>query len=160
MKKIILLIAVLISGISFSFAQDEEPGRRDKMFREVQEFKMKYLAQEMDLSDVQKKKFFELYEEMTKSRQECYKDAISLDRKLKSAPEEAKEEEYEQVTEAFSKANSEWSVIENQYNEKFAEFLTPKQIYKMREAENNFRAKLDEMRHSRKKDHHSKRDKK
>lgn len=155
MKKIILLFIVFVSGISVLLAQEEDHSRRERMFKEVQEFKMNYLAQEMDLNDSQKKQFFEVYEEMSKSKSECYKDAIELDRKLKSE-KDATDDEYQQVTAAFTKANTEWADEEKEYNEKFSTFLTPKQIYKMKEAENNFRTKLEEMRSSRKKDHHKK----
>lgn len=166
MKKLFLFLTILlISGVGL-FAQttnsttpEETSSKREKMMKEVQEFKMKYLAQEMDLSEVQKKKFFELYEEMSQAKQSCYKEAIQMDRELKQ-DKDASEEDYQQVTVAFNKANQEWSEEEKVYNEKFAEFLTQKQIYKMREAENNFRAKLDEMKHSRRKDHHKKKDSK
>lgn len=153
MKKIFLFVLLLSAGIGVMAAQDKEDGKREKMFREVQEFKMKYLAQEMDLSELQKKKFFEVYEEMEQSKRNCYKEATQADRKLKK-DKEATEADYQQVTAAYTKANSEWANQEKQFNEKFSEFLSQKQIYKMKEAENSFKAKLDEMRHSRKKDHH------
>lgn len=157
MRKLLLFTILILSGVCFSFAQEESNGRREKMVREVQEFKMKYLAQEMDLSEQQKKRFFELYEEMSLKKQECYKEALQLDRELKNE-KDASEEDYEQVTSAYNKANAQWSEEEKVYNEQFADFLSQKQIYKMREAENNFRVKLDEMRHSRRKDHPKKHD--
>lgn len=158
MKKLFLFISLLMATISLSFAHDEDMVKREKMFREVQEFKMKYLAQEMDLSEVQKKKFFEVYEEMTESRKECYQEAAVMDRRLKE-DKNPTEEDYQQVRNAFNKANANWAEIEQQYDEKFSEFLSQKQIYKMKEAETNFRAKFDEMKHNRKRDHfHKKRD--
>ena len=157
MRKIYLLILLMAASIGYAFAKDEDPGKRKKMFKEVQEFKMKYLAQEMDLSDSQKKQFFELYEEMSKSKHDCYKEALEMDRTLKE-DKNATEADYQKVTEAFNKANLESAEIDNQYNEKFAEFLTPKQIYKMKEAETNFKSKLEEMKVNRKKDHHKKND--
>ena len=159
MKKLILISIILLSGFSSLFAQEEDPVKREKMFREVQEFKMKYLAQEMDLSELQKKKFFELYEEESESKKECYQEAVVMDRKLKKEKEPT-EEEYQQVRNAFSDANAKWAEIEKQYDEKFSEFLSQKQIYKMKEAENSFRAKFEEMKRKRKKDHHKKYDEK
>lgn len=155
MKKFLLFLTLIFIGCFFIHAQEDDKGRREKIFREVQEFKMKYLAQEMDLSELQKKKFFEVYEEMNVSKQECYKEAVEKQKALK-ANKDASEEEYQQATEALNKANAQWADEEKIYNEKFAEFLSQKQIYKMREAENSFKAKLDEMRHSRKRDHHRK----
>lgn len=159
MKKLYFLLLILIMGVGFANAHDKDSDqKKEKMFREVQEFKMKYLAQEMDLSELQKKKFFEVYEEMEKSRQACFTDAMRLNRKVKKN-KEATDADYQQATEAFNKANAEWAVEEKQYNEKLSEFLSQKQIFKMREAENNFRSKLDEMRQKKKKDHHDKHEK-
>lgn len=152
MKKLLLIIALLISGFNLLFADGDNQLKREKRFREVQEFRMKYLAQEMDLSEVQKKKFFELYQEMMESKKDCYQEYLVMNRKLKDS-KDASEEDYEQVRNALNKANLNWTEIEQQYDEKFSEFLSQKQIYKMKEAENNFRAKFDEMKHSRKKAH-------
>ena len=127
------------------------------MFQEVLEFKMKYLAQEMDLSEAQKKKFYEVYSEMSQSRRECYGEAVKLDKEVKHK-KDASEADYQKATEALNQANARWAEQEKIYNEKFSEFLSSKQIYKMKEGENTFRAKLDEMRQSRKKDHHKKHD--
>ena len=152
MRKISLLIIMLLTCFSFSFSQERDPGKRERMFKEVQEFKMKYLAQEMELSELQKKKFFEVYEEMQESKKECYQEAVVMDHRLKEEKDPT-EEDYQQVRNAFNQANAKWSEIESSYDEKFSEFLTQKQIYKMREAENSFRAKFEEMKHSRRKDH-------
>ena len=143
---------MMLCALGAAFAQEDDAAKRDKIYREVQEFKMNYLAQEMDLSEDQKKKFIEVYEEMNESRHQCFKEAMHMDRKLKK-DKDASEEDYAKVTEAFSKANAQWAEMEKAYNEKFSEFLSQKQIYKMKEAENSFRVKLEEMKHNRKKDH-------
>lgn len=166
MKKLSLIILFLLAGFTFSSSQDlgenqgEEPfktspEKREKMFREVQEFKMKYLAQEMELSEVQKVKFYELYEEEQASKKECYQEAVVMDRRLKKEKDPS-EENYQQVRSAFNMANMKWAEIEKQYDEKYSEFLSQKQIYKMKEAENSFRAKFEEMKHNRKREHHKK----
>ena len=157
MKKLFLFIVLAFQLALPALAQEEDPARKEKIFREVQEFKMNYLAKEMDLSESQKVKFFELYEEMSRSKQQVYSEAMQMDRDLKK-DRDATDEDYQQVTAAFNKANAQWSEEEKVYNEKFAEFLSQKQIYKMREAENNFRSKLKEMNHSRKKEGHHKKE--
>lgn len=156
-KKIFLLMMFSAMGIALSFAQTDDQNKIDRRIKEVQEYKMKYIAQEMELSEAQKKKFFEVYQEMNTAKFNCYKDAVNMDRNLRQ-DKNATEQDYQQVTEAFNKANDEWAQYEKTYNEKFSEFLTQKQIYKMREAENSFRAKFEEMKHNRKRDHHKKPD--
>ena len=134
----------------------EDSEKRDQRIREMKEFKMKYLAKEMDLTDSQKQRFFELYDEMGQKLDACYKTPRDMERRLKKQGKEASEEDYQKVTEAFNQANVEGAEIEKTYNEKFVEFLSSKQIYKLKEAEKNFRERLEEMRHKRKKEHKKK----
>lgn len=157
MRKLSLIILLLFTAMAIVFAHDGDPVKKEKMMKDVQEFKMKYLAQEMELSELQKKKFFEVYEEMCESKKECYQEAMVMDRRIKKNPD-ASEEDYQQVRNAFNQANANWAEIEKEYDDKFSEFLSQKQIYKMKEAENSFRAKFEEMKHNRKKDHHKKKE--
>ena len=157
MKKLGLLIFLLFTATGFAFSQKEEGEVVEKRMREVQEFKMKYLAQEMELSEAQKKKFYEVYGEMMQSRTQCFRSARMLEKKVKR-DKDATEQEYQQATDAINKANAEWAETEKAYNDKLSEFLTQKQIYKMREAEASFRAKFEELKHSRQKEFHKKKD--
>lgn len=157
MKKLGFIILFLLGFLVPGMAQEDSPVKREKMFRDVQEYRMKYLAQEMELSEAQKKRFFELYEEMSESKKECYQEAVVMERRLKGE-KNASDEEYQQVRDAFNQANANWAETEKEYDEKFSEFLTQKQIYKMKEAEKSFRAKFEELKHNRKRDHRKKRD--
>lgn len=155
MRRLYLLFFIIFGCIVGVSAQerthsDNDAAKREKMLREVRDFKVKYLAQEMELTDDQKQKFIELYEEISEKKDACYRPAREMERNLKRE-EDASEADYQQVTEAMNKANAEFAEIEKIYNEKFSEFLSQKQIYKMKEAENSFRSKLEEMRQSKKK---------
>ena len=152
MNRLYIFLLFLIAFSLNLLADKKDEHRKEKMFREVQEFKMKYLAQEMGLNEDQKKMFFELYGEMSKSKEECYKESRLLEIKLKK-DKDASEEDYQHLTEAKNKANLENAEIEKNYDEKFAEFLSPKQIYEMKEAEKNFRNKLEDMRREKRKEH-------
>ena len=46
----------------------------------------------------------------------------------------------------MNRAKAEDAAIEKSYDEKFSQFLSQKQIYKMKTAENEFRKKMQEMR--------------
>lgn len=151
MKKLFLLLILMIGGAAMLPAQNEDPVKVEKRMKEVREFKMKYLAQEMELTEAQKKKFFELYNEMCDSKKDCYKEAIRLKHQIKN-DKGATEADYQKVTDAMNKANSDWSVLEKQFDEKFGAFLSQKQIYKMKEAENTYRSKVESMKHNRKKE--------
>lgn len=154
MKRFFIAGVLMILAISVAMAsphdEEKEKGKRDKMMKELQEFKMKFLADEMGLNESQKKKFFELYQSMEEKKGEILKPVWKMERELKKEKNPS-EQDYQKVTEAKKKANVECSELDRIYDEKFSEFLTQKQIYKLKEGEKSFREKLEEMRHKRKK---------
>lgn len=117
---------------------------RHAMRREMHEFKLKYLAQEMDLRDNQKKEFVEVYNQMSSERRAVMKETRELEKKLADA-KDASDADYEAVTKALTTAKEKDAAIEKKYDEKFATFLTAKQIFRMKAAEEQFRAKMHEM---------------
>ena len=150
MVKHLLLILLLVVGcVAPAAAQKNGKHDRDKMMKELREYKIKFLAQEMDLEGEQKTRFAELYNEMSEKRTECMRDAWKMERALKKN-KDASEADYQAVTDAMTKAKAEDAAIEKTYDEKFAKFLSQKQIFKMKEAENEFRKKMSEMRHKKK----------
>lgn len=155
MTRKLLLFLFLILGVSVSVcAQGPGPDHgkkdRDKMMKEVREFKIKYIAQEIELQDNQKEQFVALYNEMSDKRDGVMREAFKLERKVKR-DSNATEADYKAAADAMNKARAEDAAIEKEYDEKFAKFLTSKQIYKMKSAEEEFRRKMEEMRHNKKK---------
>ena len=121
---------------------------KEQIFKEIQEFKLKYLAQEMDLKEDQQQKFFDLYNEMTAKRFAVMREARRMEKKVRKDGD-ATEDDYKAVTEAINKAKAQDASIEKEYDAKFSTFLSQKQIFKMKSAEDSFRKKLEEMRHKR-----------
>lgn len=130
-------------------AHGHDGKKHDKMFEEIQEFKMKFLAQEMELKDDQKDQFFKLYNEMCRKRFEVMKPAWKLEKELKENPS-ASEEQYQAAANAMNNAKDKCAAIEKEYGEKFSKFLTQKQIFQMKAAEEKFREKMQEMRQNKK----------
>ncbi|MDE5877452.1 MAG: Spy/CpxP family protein refolding chaperone [Muribaculaceae bacterium] len=145
MKKYLLLTLILIATCGLASAQDRCDKSKDEMFREVKEFKMKFLAQELKLSDEQCRPFFDLYSAQMDERHKLWEPAMELERKVKKDPN-ASEADYNAVSEAINKAKSGEAELEGRYDEKFRKILTPKQIYELKDAENRFREKMREMR--------------
>lgn len=149
MKKICFILFAVFMGFNFCFAQGKDHDK-EKMVKEVYEFKLKFLAQEMELKEDQQQKFFDIYNEMNEKRRAAYKDFYTLKKKLKDNPN-ASDEDYKRLREAEQKANEQSALIEKEYDKKFGEFLSEKQMYKMKEGENKFRNKIQEMKHNKKK---------
>jgi Spy/CpxP family protein refolding chaperone len=112
--------------------------------KEFKEFKIRYLAQEIELRDDQKSLFVPLYTQMMEEKDEVMKVPISMQRRLDKM-ENASDEDYRKASEAMSNARIKENEIDQRYEEKFKQFLTPKQMYKLKEGERKFRDKLVEM---------------
>lgn len=147
MKKILLLFFLLAGFSGMAFAHpDGHPRPDEKKLKELREYKIKYLAQEMELRDDQKAKFIEVYDKMSDEKRKNFESMKAMERKLRK---DASEEEYRELSNKISDCKLRDAQIEKEYDAKFAEFLTPKQIYKMKEAEEKFHKKMMEMHHKR-----------
>ena len=87
MKKIFLIAFTLILGLGSMCAQGNGRKSRAEMKKEFKEFKMKFIAQEVDLQDDQQKQFFELYEQMSDERMQVFEQTRRLERKVKKDPQ-------------------------------------------------------------------------
>ena len=145
-KYLILALLAILTFTSPLAAQNKNRGKdRAEMKREIQEFKLKFLAQEMDLEESKHKQFFDLYTQLEEERQKVIRDTKTLEKKLKNV-EDATDAEYEAVSKAITSAKEKEAEIEKRYDEKFSQFLSPRQIFKMKSAEQKFRDKMREMR--------------
>ncbi|MDE7402550.1 MAG: hypothetical protein K2M87_03960 [Muribaculaceae bacterium] len=159
MKRHILLFLVMILACGTGFTQTKKPECNNKVHKEIREFKMKYMAQEMKLKADQQKQFIEVYGDLEDERHNLYHETRKLERSLRD-DKNATEADYEAVSNAITKAKEKDAEIEKKYDARFAKFLSAKQIFKMKSAEENFRRKMHEMRHAKKSSKQAKKNKK
>ena len=142
----IVLLVLLVFGYGVSAFSQERGGKsREEMRKEIEEFKIKFLAQEIELKDDQKAEFVDLYSKMSAERMKAFSKAMQLERKLRKS-KDATEEEYAAASKAMNEARDKEAEITKKYSEKFSTFLTNKQLYKLKTAEEKFRRKMEEMR--------------
>lgn len=150
MIKNLLFLLIVTLMLPVQAYGDESPSSegktKEQIFQEIQEFKLKYIAQEIDLKEDQQQEFFDLYNEMTRKRFAVVKEVRSLEKQVKNN-KNATEEDYKAVTDALNKSKASEAAIEKEYDAKFSKFLTQKQIFKLKSAEESFRKKMEEMRH-------------
>lgn len=140
MKKITLLLLLMFSALTPLLAQNKD---KAQMRKELEEYKMKYLAQEMELNKDQQKKFFEIYAQMSQERVKLFRETKALEKKVNSGT--ATDAEYKEASRALTAAKEKEAEIERRYDEKFSQFLTQKQIFKMKKAEQEFTSKVKKM---------------
>lgn len=130
-----------------------QKGPDPKMMKEIREYKIKFLAQEMELKSDQRDKFAELYAEYDKMKAENFHQMRRLEKSLKR---EASDADYKNVTDRIAECRDNDNRIDKEFDAKFAEFLSAKQLYLLHKAEAKFRKKMMEM-HSNKKHKNQKR---
>lgn len=154
MKKIVYIVIItLLAGVLPGYAQDKPKKSRAEMHKEMVEFKTKYIAQEMELTDEQKEKFAPLYEQMDRERWQLFRETRALEKKLKN-DKTTTDADYEAAVKAMNQAREKGAEIDKNYNEKFKKFLSAKQLYKMKEAEDAFNQRMMKMRMKRKQKMH------
>lgn len=149
-KTIFLMFIALLTIVTPVAAQNRHNGKGKDMMKEIREFKVKFLAQEMDLKDDQRTAFVDLYNDMDEKRSSVMKEVWKAERELKNN-KGATEEDYRRVSDLMTRSREKSADIEKEYDGKFSKILTPKQLFKMKAAENEFQRKMDEMRHRRNK---------
>lgn len=142
----IFLTIILLVTLAMPMASQKHSGQqKDNWQKELQDFKYKYLAQEMELREDQQKKFFELYGQMSAEKTRINSATRKICKELKTSGENASDDDYIKASDAISEAKITEGQIEKKYNEKFKEFLSGKQLYKMKIAEHKFQHKLIEL---------------
>lgn len=157
MRRILLLVAFVFALAVPSFAQHKvhDKQKHEQMMKEINDFRLKFLAQEMDLKGDQQKQFFDLYNNMMEERKAVFSEMRALEEKVRN-DKNASDEDYMALNEAMTSSKEKMALIEKKYDAKFATFLSPKQILKMKEAEEKFRQKMHEMRGKKKPKQHEK----
>lgn len=128
-------------AIPSAFAQDKD---KAKMKEELQQFKIDFLVQKMNLSDKEKAEFTPLYKEYDEQRRQAGAEAWKFDRELKKK-KDASEADYKRLSELQLKAREKDNEIVKKFDARLESFLSAKQIYQMHQGEEEFFEKMKEM---------------
>lgn len=144
-KIAIILFLALFPGSSLYAQHFARHGHgHGQMRKEFREFKIKFLAHEMELDADQTKEFSVLYNQMENEKRQVFVATRNIERKLKN-DKKASDDDYAKVTEAMAQCKIKCGEIEKKYDDRFSTFLSSKQIFKMKRAEEKFRNKLQDM---------------
>ena len=138
MRKFYLILAFILMAV-IPVAAHEKGKLSPEKRKEFREYKMKFLAQEMGLKDETRQKFYDLYNQLSDERLDIRMEMHAINHKIKDNT--ATDQDYA----TLNRLKEQDAEIEKKYDAKFAAFLTNKEIFKMKEAENVFRQKLHEM---------------
>lgn len=123
---------------------------KKEMIKEIREFKVEFLAKEMELTAAQKKKFAEVYAERMEELHTYMEKSHALEKRMKS-DKNISEEEYAKAIATLDEYRDKCQEIEKRNDAKLKTFLSQKQMFRMRDAERKFRDTMHKMKHSPKK---------
>lgn len=145
----VVILLLLLFGTSSQALADCCPKPDNGQWRrEMREFKLKFLAQEMELREDQQKQFFSLYTQMSNEKHNVLEAARQAEERVLHLPNPT-ENDYRIANEAFAHAREQEVAIEKKYDKQFRTFLSQRQLFLMKEAEKKFREKLHQMRRNR-----------
>ena len=125
-----------------ALAQDKD---KAKMKEELQQFKIDFLAKEMQLSEKEKAEFAPLYKEYDEQRRQAGAEAWKFERELKKKKDPS-EADYKKLAELQQRAREKDNEIVKKFDTRLESLLSAKQIYQMHQGEEKFFEKMKEMR--------------
>ena len=143
MKKYLLLALLLLLVIPCVSAQDNKD--KAKMMEDLQNFKIDFLAKEMQLSEKEKAEFVPLYKEYDKECRQSGSEVWKLERELKRN-KNASDADYKRLSELQQRSREQHNEITKRFDTRLETFLSAKQIYDMHKGEEKFFEKMKEMR--------------
>ena len=150
-RRLITALTLALALFSFTvYAQKDGGGKKNaEMVKELQEFKIKYLIQEADITKEQQPEFVKIYTELNNAKLALIKANHESLKALK-AKNSPTDEDYYKVAEEIAKGKTAEGAIDMKYYQQFKKLLTPKQLFKLKEAELKFNRKMMQMRDKKK----------
>lgn len=146
-RYLLLFVTLLMCSVS-AMAEPKEPSA--EKLKELQEFKIKYLIQEMDLSADKQAEFTKLYTAYDNERSTLFRDIFQRAKSMHQN-QNPTDTEYMVAAESMATAKAREGALEQKYFNKLKTILTPKQLYNLKHAEQKFDRKLNEQRNKSKK---------
>lgn len=111
---------------------------REQWFAQLRQFKHEYFTKELGLTAEQQTRFFALYDAMDAERRGLKRAVRKAEKTLKEKGKSATDADYEKVSKEVYSMKGQINDIEMKYYEQFKTVLTTKQLYQLKEVEDNF----------------------
>ena len=146
-------ITLLVMFMAFGYAPEasaRKQCKRDTWFKEMQQLKHDYLVKELNLSREQQTKFFPLYDQMENEKKKLFDQTRAMEKSVAEKGDKATDLELEKASDAIVEMKGRESAIEKKYYCRFNQILTPRQIFKLHDAERKFQRQMVKEHHKKK----------
>lgn len=135
-----LFFCLLLSFLAItSFAQHQRPS-----FEQFQQMKLDFIVKEMGLSEADAQKFAPIYKELIQERSSLYlkyRANGKIKRDIRKGVQVA-DTTLQRISRDDAQLQIEDAKLEQEYQQKFEQVLTPQQVCAWREAEKKFRGNM------------------
>lgn len=143
MKQVLyIIILAAIASIMPARAQqtesDPEMPLRQEFYKELRDYKHRFMARELELSREQQQKFFSLYDQMEDETNKLNSETREMERRVLDEPDGVTDIEYDNAINSLFDLKIREGEIEKDYMEKFRDILTRRQLFMLKSAERNF----------------------
>lgn len=146
-------ITLLVMFMAFGYAPEasaRKQCKRDTWFKEMLQLKHDYLVKELNLSREQQTKFFPLYDQMENEKKKLFDQTRAMEKSVAEKGDKATDLELEKASDAIVEMKGRESAIEKKYYCRFKQILTPRQIFKLHDAERKFQRQMVKEHHKKK----------
>ncbi len=144
---IVLVITALATMFAPAVSAQVPDEDMERYINEIRTYKHDYLARELNLSGDTEREFFEVYDELEDSLIVINAETRDIERSVIDNPD-ASDTEVEAALDAIYGQKAREAAVEESYNRRIAEIITPRQMLRLRYAERRFNQQLVR-RHSR-----------
>lgn len=132
MKRILLLIAICACLGAL--------GQSPEALKKIEAAKIALITERLELTPQQAEKFWPIYREFGKQRQEIRRNFDQARRKFD--PNKASEEENKKMLEMANQVKDRQLKLEREYSDRILKVITTRQLNNLRKAENDFKEML------------------
>lgn len=143
MQKLLIILLLTFCACLPAAAQKKTDGNFEKQRKELLDFKVKYLVQEIDVPADKRAEFESTYRQMEQERHVLFSNIHAKAKALSKASSDA---EVLAVTDLIAGAKQKEGAIESKYYQIFKKMLTPRQLLNMKRSEDRFNRKVMQMR--------------
>ncbi|OFX18581.1 MAG: hypothetical protein A2033_14995 [Bacteroidetes bacterium GWA2_31_9] len=136
--KLLAYIFILQFTICSAFSQNNQTNRKEKL----KAMKVAFITEKLDLSSDEAQKFWPVYNEYDKAREELMKDRKSLMKSCKDETTVLTDKEAEELADNFIKHETDEAKLMEEYHTKFKKVLSSQKLIKLYQAERQFKNHL------------------
>ena len=141
-KKILLTLIAALFIPAVLCAQKPSDRDRKAWMKEMQQYKVEFIAKKLSLTEEQKAKFLPLYNKMDEEVRTVADQTYRMARDVRKKGKDATELEQEKAAEAVWELKGKEASIEMKYLKQFKKILSAKQLIALKRAENDFSKEL------------------